>query len=173
MTVSSDGELPYPVLCDVLAYWRRQRGARRMPRPYDIDPLGLGARLLPHIVLVDVEADGALRYRLVGTVAREAVGRDTRGELVSTYHPDAAYTAWLLSLYRRALEGRRPIYSESIFSMPGSRLTRVNHRLMCPLSEDDQSVSRLLCAQVFSADHWGLPGIIDAAGFQVGPVREL
>ena len=174
MTSNTDVELPHPILTEVLAYWQRQCGGRAMPSPRDIDPLGLGAKLLPHIVLVDVEPDGDFRYRLVGATAVSAVGRNAKGQLVSSYHPNPAYSTWLIALYRRVLAGKRPIYSESIFKLPDGRNTRVNHRLLCPLSADGATVDRLLAAQVFVPDDRpDLPGTIEAVDFTTGAIREL
>jgi hypothetical protein len=174
MSGAASTELDDPILRNVLGYWRRQCGDRRMPAPGDIDPIGLGPRVLPHLVLVDVEQQGGLRYRLCGTGIIAEVGRDLKGERVDGFHPDQAYGEWLLSLYRRSIASCRPLYSESTYLSPEAGLARRTFRLLCPLSPDDRTVTRLLGAQTFTFDppqalrHLGEP-----ERYQTGPIREL
>ena len=173
MAAEAAREIEDPVLYSVLAYWRQRRGERAMPRPEDIDPLGLGPRVLPHLVLVDVEAGGQLRFRLCGTAIVEAVGRDLKGRLVEEFHPDREYGAWLISLYRRVLADKRPLYSESTYVSPAAGVARRTFRLVCPLSADGETVTRILGAQTFTFD----PPPPGTAGepdrYQTGPIHVL
>jgi len=139
-----------PILSHVLAYWGRQRGSRAMPARRDIDPTGLGARVLPHVVLVEVVADGArFRFRLCGTAVAEAAGLDLTGRYIDELNPNATYAAYIIGLYRKVLATRRPVYSESAYMEPASRARRSTRRVMCPLSADGITVDRVLAAQTF------------------------
>jgi hypothetical protein len=174
MSGATAAELEDPILREVLGYWHRQCAGRKLPRPSDIDPIGLGSRVLPHIVLVDVEPEGGLRYRLCGTSITVEVGRDLKGERVDGFHPDRAYGDWLLSLYHRCIATARPLYSESTYLSPEAGLARRTYRLLCPLSPDEVSITRLLGAQTFTFDPpLALRHLGEAERYQTGPIREL
>ena len=175
MCAATAAELPDPVLRDVLAYWRSLGGGRGLPSADEVYPLGMGARILPHILLIDVEAGGGLRYRLCGTAIDQMAGRPLKGVAVDGNHPNAEYNDFLLTLYRRAITGRRPIYSETSYLSPNSGGLRTTRRLLCPLSHDGVTVTRLLGAQTFQAGRrrsLEVP-LSEIQKFQIGPIREL
>lgn len=139
-----------PILSHVLAYWNRQRGSKAMPERRDIDPAGLGARALPHVLLVDVVDGGArFRFRLCGTAVADAAGLDLTGRYIDELNPNATYAAYIIGLYRKVVATQRPVYSESAYMQPASRARRSTRRVMCPLSEDGVTVDRVLAAQTF------------------------
>ena len=76
-----DLNIQHPLLRDGLNVWDDLKGARPMPSPVDIDPLGFPTRLLPHISLLDIEYQPTrrFRWRLIGTYITEILGRDSTG----------------------------------------------------------------------------------------------
>jgi hypothetical protein len=156
-----------PVIHALLAFWEQARGTRAMPSKADVDPLRLGPRLLPHIMLAEPVGDGRrIRYRLCGTAVAEAAGLDLTGLHVDELNPDPAYTRYIDGLYRRAIEARRPIYSESRYLAQQSTGQRVTRRLICPLSPDGVAVDRFIAAQSFQASGAGqAPTVTTAAAF--------
>jgi hypothetical protein len=55
-----------------------------VPYQHELDPLGLGPKLLPHLSLVDVIQDSAdYRWRLSGEKANDAMGVSLRGRFLS------------------------------------------------------------------------------------------
>ncbi|MGH6995294.1 MAG: PAS domain-containing protein, partial [Stellaceae bacterium] len=58
--------LIHPVLDSLLRYWNDKRGAERpMPERKEIDPLEMGARLLPHLLLCDLfDRGNRVRFRV-------------------------------------------------------------------------------------------------------------
>lgn len=72
------------VLAGLVRYWESKRGEDDVPKAVSIDPVEIGAKLLPHVILIDVETrDGnepRFRLRLVGTYAVTTLGRDNTGK---------------------------------------------------------------------------------------------
>lgn len=164
-----------PILNGLLAFWEQARGERPMPAKVDIDPLRLGARLLPYILLVDRAAgSGRFRYRLCGSANAEAAGADLTGLHVDELNPNPDYIAYMVGLYRRACETGRPVYSESRYMPLRSDTMRGTRRLICPLSDDGATVDRLISAQTFQQIG---PAQMALGGgqerFEPGPVVEL
>lgn len=164
-----------PVTQQLMAFWDASRGARSMPSKADIDPLRLGPKLLPHIMLIDlVEGGTRLRYRLCGTAVAGAAGVDLAGKYVDELNPNPAYTRYIDGLYRRCIAARRPIYSESGYVALSSTVRRTTRRLICPLSDDGETILHFISAQTFHHAGLGLaPTVTFADGFEVGPIIEL
>jgi hypothetical protein len=139
-----------PILNGLLAFWEQARGGRPMPAKADVDPLRLGARLLPFILLIDRVAEtGRYRYRLCGSANAEAAGVDLTGLHVDELNPNPDYIAYMTGLYRRSLETARPVYSESRYMPLRSDTIRGTRRLICPLSDDGTTIDRFISAQTF------------------------
>jgi len=133
-------------LWQFLAFWRA-RAAARLPRRREIDPLEI-ARLLPRVLLLDVEADD-FRFSLVGEeiAARygQIKGRSLR-ELMSG--PELELT---LDEHRLCVSTRLPVYSQnSVHSAsPGDR--QIYQRLLTPFAGDGDAVTCLAGIMVFRA----------------------
>lgn len=139
-----------PILTGLLAFWEQARGERPMPAKADVDPLRLGARLLPYILLVDrIASTGRFRYRLCGSANAEAAGTDLTGLHVDELNPNPDYIAYLVGLYRQAFDRRRPVYSESRYMPLRSDTMRGTRRLICPLSDDGTTIEHFISAQTF------------------------
>jgi len=164
-----------PVIRALFAFWEQARGGRDMPAKEDIDPLRLGRKLLPHILLIDLAEGGRrLRYRLCGTAVAEAAGADLAGMHVDELNPNPAYTGYIDSLYRRCIEARRPVYSESRYLAHKSSGLRLTRRLICPLADASGTIDRFISAQTFDAVGVGLaPTVTVADDFRHGPIEVL
>jgi hypothetical protein len=134
----------------LVAYWRRKRAGRAMPRRADIDPTEFPGRIWPHLVLIEVvRHDGRIRFRfrVVGAVFEEAFGRNPTGLYQDEVIPaDAVYRDYISDLYNEVLEGKRPHYTENIFTLPGQSVPTTSKRLILPLANDGTTVSALLNA---------------------------
>ena len=133
-------------LKQVYAYWQAKRAGRAMPARRDIDPAEL-IRVLPHLMLIDVEAGPRYRYRLFGTAVTEAFGMNPTGKCIDEVMV-GDYKAFLLGLYDDLCAEKKPIYSTSIYGT--KRDTKMwTQRLMLPLSSDGEAVDKVLACQVF------------------------
>lgn len=101
-------DLQSPISRDLVAYWLAHCGNRPMPARRDIDPLTIPRAALPHVFLVDVEAEGRFRYRLIGTAIVAMTGRDITGQEISaqTY---GQHAETVLRPFRRVAAERRPL----------------------------------------------------------------
>ena len=132
----------------VYDYWCRIAAGRPMPRRRDLDPTDI-PKLLPHVMLVDVEA-GRYRYRLIGTANAQEHGINATGRYVDEVLKGPEYRAHALRLYDECAHKRRPVYSESLFMTPaGGAVERHTKALFLPLSEDGATVSQIVVAQIF------------------------
>lgn len=137
-----------PILGPLYAYWRRQRGARAMPRRADIMP-GEIPRLLPHIQIVD-RVDGRYRYRLSGTAINEAYGREHSGKFLdAVLTPDRLRLA--IETYDQLYAAKRPLVARSVLLTRDDRRV-VALRLMLPLSDDGTTVNKVFVGVHLSRD---------------------
>ncbi|GHD59345.1 hypothetical protein GCM10017083_43390 [Thalassobaculum fulvum] len=138
-----------PVVAEALAAWNRLRGDRAMPAPSDLDVLDLPRRLLPHLLLLDIEHEPALRFRwrLIGTHTTAALGRDSTGR-----YWDELYDGRGFGMLTRGplwvLEHRRPvrILGRAVYADKAHVHSESVH---LPLSRDGTSVNRILIATVY------------------------
>lgn len=136
-----------PRLHAVLGYWSGKKGGRPMPARRDIDPLELGSGILPHLMLVDVEAGPRFRYRLFGTVVSEHFGMDATGRYIDEVMI-GQYKDFILGLYGDVIAMKKPVYSTSVYG-PQAERNMLTQRLMLPLSGDGKNVDMVLGCQVF------------------------
>ena len=136
-------------LSQAFAYWQSKAAARAMPRRRDIDPVEI-PKLLPDVMLVDVEPGGRYRYRLIGTENTQAQGIVATGRYLDEVLPGREYCAHVLALYDECVQRQRALYSECLFLSPArhapERHTKV---LFMPLSEDGVAVNMVFVVQVF------------------------
>lgn len=82
----------HPWLREFYGYWQTLRGGRAMPSRVDIDPTRI-PKLLPQILMYNVEGPGAYTIRLVGENVRSFVGQNATGRPAgSTMEPRSAET---------------------------------------------------------------------------------
>ncbi len=140
----------HPVLGSLLRYWSAQCEGRIMPARQDIDPLEMGPKLLPHLLLCDLQDRGArLRYRLVGTNVVRRWGFDPTGRnLDETMGP---YFAYLADLLRQLFQERAPIQASCAFRWGVNRELEANH-LLLPLSKGGLDPAIALVGLTFRSD---------------------
>lgn len=137
------------ILAALHDYWDGRRQGRDAPDRRDIDPIAIGAALLPHVALVDV-VDGGRRFRnrLVGTAIAERWGVEITGRHFDEVMSPGDYSDFIHGLYRDACTHRAPVYSESLFrwDIGTHMLTR---RLYLPMTHGGSAIDMVLVGQTF------------------------
>jgi hypothetical protein len=120
----------------------------RLPSRADLEPHDLGAKALPHVILVDIIDNATdLRFRLMGTNHVDFNRCDLSGKLFSAVYPShSPVLAYLKELYGELITTRRPLWTLNEFVPPGKQFPIRMGRLMLPLSSDGETVN--LCAAV-------------------------
>ncbi len=90
----------------IISYWHARRMHNQMPTRDDIDPGALRSHLAA-ISMIEIEADGGVRFRLAGSEVRAVFGREMRGRRLHEF-PGAAADMWSLGL-TAALDRRAPV----------------------------------------------------------------
>lgn len=141
----------HPIIEALHRYWEGKRGDRAMPARRDIDPLEMGAQLLPHLLLSDImERGGRIRLRLVGTQVVKRFGFDPTGQHLDEALP-GGYFGLLATLHRVVFAERRPVRSESMFRWGASHRLHV-HQLLLPLSMGGSEPAIALVGLAFRSD---------------------
>ena len=91
---------------ELIQHWESCRHGLCLPQREDLDPGAIRAHLAS-ISMVEVEAQGQVRFRLAGSGLREILGREMRGRCVSELDQTAS-EIWSLGL-SGALEQMRPV----------------------------------------------------------------
>lgn len=129
-------------------YWRSKCGDDRMPTRSAIDPVDI-PRFLPQITIVEVVPDERRYvYRLVGTKEVDIRGRDPTGKSVL----DGFFGPSLddaLGCYDIVVATRAPHYDDAPYVTPDGRFSD-DETLFLPLSEDGETVNRILVFGTFS-----------------------
>lgn len=151
--MTSDAPCPQlesePLLADLLAYWASKRADGDVPDKQRIEPTEIDRRLLPFIAISELEPEGRVRYRLVGSgiVARHGID-PTGGYLNDVLQ--GAYRDYILGLHFESAKKRRPIYAEALsHSAEGGYFWA--RRLVLPLSQGGAEIRFILGAQIFSS----------------------
>lgn len=155
--------LLHPVLGPLLRYWNDKRGAERvMPERKDIDPLEMGARLLPHLLLSDLlDRGNRVRFRVVGTnIVRRWGFEPTAKYLDEGLGP---YFATLGELHHACFAERAPIYSVSAFRWGVNRELEAHH-LVLPLAKGGFEPAIALAGIAFRSDEVFPPQIRNLNG---------
>lgn len=133
-----------PKIHQVAEAWEGMRPSPDwLPGRQHFDPSAVG-RLLPQVMTLDLlRADGelrAIRYRLIGSMIRDAYGEDTTGKLVEIFPRH----------FRLAAESCKPVWR---FGPPAQtilkgRVTAIEN-LILPLAADGRTVDVLVLLSVF------------------------
>ncbi len=145
LIVEHERQIDNPLLRRVFAYWQaRAAGKGCLPARADIDPVELADLLpgaLPALSLIEVTRDASggaerLRYRVVGSLHVEIMGRDATGEMIDlgSAEDDAASAA---------IATGRPVHAMRRFS-PANGRSLSFEALVCPLAADGRHVDMLL-----------------------------
>jgi hypothetical protein len=128
-------------------YWRLKCGGRLAPTRADIDPVDI-APLLPRVTLVDVGTDPVdFRFRLAGTGLFKIHGAELTNKRALDLDPPA-YGALIHRLYCDALARRAPIAHRLVIECQTRRSAYL--RIILPLSEDNQAISRLMTVESYA-----------------------
>jgi hypothetical protein len=132
----------------VYSYWRSKFEGDRLPKRGAIDPAEI-KRFLPQLTIVEVVPDQRRYvYRLVGTMEVEIRGRDPTGQSVldGFFGPSVDDA---LRCYDAVVATRQPFYDDEAYITPDGRFSD-DETLFLPLSEDGETVSRILVFGTFS-----------------------
>lgn len=130
-------------------YWTKRARDGRLPSRADVDPVHLGATLLPWIVLLDVvRADAALdyRYRLLGTANVTLLGIDRTGEMLSE-NLDAADVVTIKKSFDDVVITREPVFTKAGIPHKHDFLVTV-YRAFYPLAGDGVNVDMVIGAAI-------------------------
>ncbi len=140
----------HPALRRLYAYWDGKRAGKRMAARTDIDPLEMGAPLLPHLMLCDLLDGGTRsRFRLVGTGIVGRYGQDPTGQFLEP-RSSQGYFAALREFNQLAARERAPIYGECSFRWEHQRSLRARH-LVLPLTTQGRDAAMVLVGAVFES----------------------
>lgn len=137
-------DLPHPELERLFALWAEKRGTRLMPARSDIDVSEL-KDWLGQLVLIEVEPgdkEPAFHYRVYGSVLAEWFERDLTRKTDAALNEGARTS--VRREYKQVCAQRQPVLT--------IRERRVNRqparvaKLVLPLSDDGETVDRLLVA---------------------------
>jgi hypothetical protein len=130
-----------------LDYWVEKRGGRLAPTRADIDPVDIAA-VLPRVTLVDVSTDPIdFRFRLAGTGLFKIHGAELTNKRALELEPPV-YGALIHRLYCDALARRAPIVHRLLIECETRRSAYL--RIILPLSEDNQAISRLMTVESYA-----------------------
>ena len=145
---------PAGLLAEVLAIWRNVKGERTMPLRSDIKLERIGARLAPHVLIMEVEpaqAAGRHRFRitLAGEAARAQFTNGTPGAYLDEMETLRAHPLkdQILAAFERVVETKTPQAYAGEFLGRDFRQYRYE-RIYCPVSDDGTRVTHLLGAVV-------------------------
>lgn len=140
-----------PTLGALFRYWDAQRRGRKMPARQDIDPIAMGPKLLPHLMLCEVTEHGnKIRFRLVGTSLVKRLGFDPTGQLLADL-PTSDYVDFLGKLLRQAHAEAAPVYGESSFRW-GLKGRLEARQLLLPLTSGGSDPKIVLVGAAYSSN---------------------
>ena len=136
-----------PEIVELYEYWRSKSPPGKLPGRQHSDPAAFSPRLLPHILLADVERtpDGPrFRLRVAGTSVVEMIGRDMTGRYFDEVAP-ADRTGLVIAALRTIVETGEPVFLESQLTVPSRDFIWVK-RLGLPLARDGETVDMVLAS---------------------------
>ena len=145
-------------------YWNKKRGVRAMPTRQDIDPIEMGPKLLPHLMLCEIADHGErIRFRLVGTSLVKRLGFDPTGRLLSEL-PKSDYLDLLGKLLRHAYVEASPLYGEGTFRWGTKGQLDARHLLLPLTAKGGGEPTIILVSAAYSSDDVFPPQIKALAG---------
>ena len=132
-----------PIVSRIFRYWDGKRGARRMPRRADIDPIDL-RKHVNNVILYDVVEVGRLyRIRLVGSAIVEFYGVNTTGEWAGSHMPPAA-AAQMIDILTGVVINKAPCFRAGRAHWHRDKSYRMFEACFLPLSPDGERVDKIL-----------------------------
>lgn len=146
--------IPRGLLEQLQAYWDRQRAGRDLPARADIDPIDI-PRLLPHIVMIDVQYDAGrltdFGYRLWGQHVIDHNNRSLVGRRLSDLVRDDPRQQRWFDKYRQAVTERRPVFDTATYRTVTDTVKTMDFAVF-PLASEGGRVESLLGGVVYR-DH--------------------
>jgi hypothetical protein len=128
-------------LLSLYRYWSGKRRGRAMPSRADLEVAELKP-WLGYLILVEVSGEPLdFRYRVFGSQIAEEVGFDLTGQSIDDNPPKEV--AELRRGYEEAVARKAPFYQ--LHEMTGLKGRYRYHRVLLPLSDDDETVNMVLC----------------------------
>lgn len=131
-------QIKHPRLIELLEYWVKLKGDRKLPLRSDLDPAAI-PRLLPNIILNEVELDPLrFRIRLEGEQVSVARGFNAAGR----YFDEPGVVVLkddVLVAYKQMVEDGKPRYSDGAFAYHDGRGGQL-YRLAVPFSLEGETV---------------------------------
>ncbi|RED48509.1 PAS domain-containing protein [Aestuariispira insulae] len=141
--------LPDPRHQDLFDYWHAKCAGRIAPPRQAIDPVDLTA-LLPNLFIFKVYEEPERDYEptLLGTALVSVLGRDFTGSrFYEMYHGESAKI--LRRQYDHVVDSHQPFYAQLDAEWMNKDFISYD-RLLLPLSEGGETVSRLLGCSFFT-----------------------
>lgn len=141
----------HATLSALFRYWDKKRAERAMPARRDIDPIEMGPRLLPHLMLCELGDHGdRIRFRLVGTFLVKRLGYDPTGQWLADL-PKSDYLDFLAKTLRQTYAEAAPLYAASSFRW-GTKSRLDTHHVLLPLTNGDTGTAMALVGITFASD---------------------
>lgn len=155
-------------------YWDKKRNGRTMPARRDIDPIEMGPKLLPHLMLCELAERGTrIRFRLVGTLLVKRLGYDPTGHWLADL-PKSDYLDHLARLLRQTYTEASPVYATSSFRW-GVKGRLDAYHLLLPLTTGGNEPSMVLIGTAYMSEDVFPPQIraLDALAQHSAGKREI
>lgn len=134
------------VLARLVRYWESKRGGGDLPHVRSVDPLEMGASLIPHVILVDIERgddqEPRFRFRLVGTFVVTTLGRDNTGKYFEEYYAAERLEVMMRGV-RYVMQNRSPMRSTGNAEFADRGWLELEF-VALPLAGADGTVSRIM-----------------------------
>ncbi|TNE61831.1 MAG: PAS domain-containing protein [Alphaproteobacteria bacterium] len=150
-----------PELCQFLRYWRSLGGGERLPDRAALDLRQLTS-ILSWMFILEMGADGALRYRLAGSSLEEAVGRGMSGKTYADIFADTEQAALMEELYAVALVQSCGILRTGAFSLAANAMADLEV-LVLPFAES-RAMGGVILVGVVRPFNYENHGFIDRWG---------
>jgi hypothetical protein len=148
----------HATLSALFRYWDEKREGRAMPARRDIDPIEMGPRLLPHLMLCELADGGSrIRFRLVGTLLVKRLGYDPTGKWHADL-PRSSYLDFLVRMVRLSYTESAPIFADSTFRW-GLKGQLDAHHLLLPLTTGGSEAGIVMVGTAYIADEMFPPQI--------------
>jgi hypothetical protein len=129
----------------VLRYWNSLRRGSRLPRRAEIDPAAIKSAL-PSVMITSISyRPFRVLYRLVGTEIVQWARVDFTNRYADELIFDDSGRDWS-TYYRAAVEARKPAYGLTDW-LDQDRAPLWVELLICPLSEDGETIDRCLAVE--------------------------
>lgn len=123
-------------------WWETRRSTDRLPKRGDVDPVVLGAAIIPWIFLASVLREGDeldFQFRLIGTANAQMVGYDATGMLASVLFGSSDRTL-IKTSFDETVNRVEPTYWRA--TIPHKQRFPVPvYRALYPLSDDGELVN--------------------------------